>query len=173
MADDERSNTGSSTEEEDGKSTCVGRDKDSNVSLDSDTEYDTSGSDEELEDWIEYVKRSTRESTKKKKHEDNQYFMLARDTTGFEIEICYKQRGKMDEQSSNVESRPSTTTASRSIGRPKKRYEDDLNDFVMSEETEESTGCDLRNGDTWTRNWKNTKHGKMPRIHNIQSVKIT
>ena len=53
----------------------------------SDTENETSGSDEELDDWIEHVKRSTRES---EENEDIHYFMLARDTAETEMETCHE-----------------------------------------------------------------------------------
>ena len=39
--------------------------------------------------------------------------------------------------------------ASRGEGRPKKRWEDDINQFVTLEETEETRGSDLKNNDTW------------------------
>ena len=38
---------------------------------------------------------------------------------------------------------------SRSVGRPRKRWEDDINEFLRSEETEEAKGNDLRNNCTW------------------------
>ena len=67
VTDDKRSNNGLSTGSEDGRSTSVGRDQDSNASLQSDTDDDASGADEEIEDWIEYIKRSTHEAEEKMK----------------------------------------------------------------------------------------------------------
>ena len=52
----------------------------------------------------------------------------------------------VDKKSSNVEPGPSTST-----GTPKKRREDDLNEFIEIEDTEESRRSDLRNDDTWMR----------------------
>ena len=48
VTDDERSNTGLFIGSENGKSTGVGRDQDSNASLESDTDDETSGADEEI-----------------------------------------------------------------------------------------------------------------------------
>ena len=66
MTDDERSNNGLSTGSEDGKSASVVRDQFSNASLESDTEDERSGADDEIEDWIEYIKKSTHEAEEKK-----------------------------------------------------------------------------------------------------------
>ena len=45
--------------------------------------------------------------------------------------------------------------ANRAMGRQRKRWEDDTNQFLMSEETEETEGNDLKNNDTWIRVAKN------------------
>ena len=39
--------------------------------------------------------------------------------------------------------------ACRAVGRPKKRWEDDINQFLMPEETQETKGKELKNNDTW------------------------
>ena len=41
--------------------------------------------------------------------------------------------------------------ASRVVGRPRKRWEDDINQFLKPEETKETKGNDLKNNDTWMR----------------------
>ena len=41
--------------------------------------------------------------------------------------------------------------ASRAVGRPRKRWEDDINEFLKPEETEETKGNGLKNNDTWIR----------------------
>ena len=53
---------------------------------------------------------------------------------------------------SNVEPGPSTST-----GTPKKRREDDFNEFIEIEDTEESRRSDLRNDDTWMRGRENNE----------------
>ena len=37
----------------------------------------------------------------------------------------------------------------RSVGRPRKRWEDEINEFIQTEETEEYRGNDLKNNDSW------------------------
>ena len=49
-----------------GDSTKVGQDQDSSISFENDTESNASQTDEEEEDWIDYIKRSTREVEEKK-----------------------------------------------------------------------------------------------------------
>ena len=51
----------------------------------------------------------------------------------------------------------SATRTSRSVGRPRKRWEDDLNECVKCEETEESRGIDLK---TWLQAAKKQKQWK-------------
>ena len=48
-----------------GDSTTVGQDQDSSISFENDTESNASQTDEEEEDWIDYIKRSTREAEEK------------------------------------------------------------------------------------------------------------
>ena len=37
----------------------------------------------------------------------------------------------------------------RAVGRPKKTWEDEINDFLKPEETEATEGNDIKNNDTW------------------------
>ena len=37
----------------------------------------------------------------------------------------------------------------RAVGRPKKRWEDEINEFLKPEETEATTGNDMKNHNTW------------------------
>ena len=37
----------------------------------------------------------------------------------------------------------------RAVGRPKKRWEDEINQFLKSEETEATIGSDVKNNDRW------------------------
>ena len=52
------------------------------------------------------------------------------------------------------------TRTHRSVGRLRKRWENDVNEFVRPGETEETRGNDVRNSDTWIkitedqRSWK-------------------
>ena len=49
------------------------------------------------------------------------------------------------------------TKSNRRVGRPRKRLEDDINQFVKLDETEETRGSDLKNNDTWFRAGKDKK----------------
>ena len=51
----------------DAKSTSVGRDQANNASLESNTDDDTSGANENLEEWMEHIKRSAHEAEEKMK----------------------------------------------------------------------------------------------------------
>ena len=50
--------------------------------------------------------------------------------------------------------------ASRRVGRPKKRWYDDINQFVKLDETEETRGNDLKNNDTCLKAAKDQKRWK-------------
>ena len=48
----------------------------------------------------------------------------------------------------------------RSMGRPRKRWEDEINEFIKAEETSESKGNDLINNETWLQQAKQQKEWK-------------
>ena len=48
----------------------------------------------------------------------------------------------------------------RPVGRPKKRWEDDINDFVRREETKDAKGNDLKNNCDWMNQAKKYKEWK-------------
>ena len=48
----------------------------------------------------------------------------------------------------------------RVVGRPKKRWEDEINDFPRLEQTDETKGNDTRNNDTWFKMAKHQKRWK-------------
>ena len=43
----------------------------------------------------------------------------------------------------------STVKTNRPVGRPRKRWEDEINEFLRYKESEESRGNDLKNNNTW------------------------
>ena len=65
MTDEERSQQNTSADSEGGNSTSSGCDQDSSISLQSDPDDDMDTADVEEEDWIEYIKRSTRHTEDK------------------------------------------------------------------------------------------------------------
>ena len=60
---------------------------------------------------------------------------------------------------------------SRAVGRPRKRWEDDINQFFKPEETEETKGNDLKNDDTWMQVQKTKKDGKTWEILHEEQVR--
>ena len=62
MTDDDRNDNGPPTESAGEKRTSIGHDQDSSVSLESDTDDNTSQGEDEEEDWTDFIIRSTRET---------------------------------------------------------------------------------------------------------------
>ena len=48
----------------------------------------------------------------------------------------------------------------RAVRRPKTRWEDEISEFLMSEETETTTGNDMKNNNTWIKVAKNRERWK-------------
>ena len=65
MTDEERSQQNTSADSEEGNRTSTGCDQDSIIFLQSDSNDDMDTADVEEEDWIEYMKRSTRDTEDK------------------------------------------------------------------------------------------------------------
>ena len=67
-------------------------------------------------------------------------------------------RSMMDKTSCKMEPRPQLHDENkRSVGRPRKRWEDDINQVVRTDETKESKGSDMKKNDTWIRAAKEQK----------------
>ena len=92
--------------------------------------------------------------------------MLDRSTkeNGVEIgnENRFKPRRKIDRKAATLNPGLSIETkkTNRKVGRPKKRWEDDINQFVKPDETEEKRGSDLKNNDTWLKAAKDQQRWK-------------
>ena len=48
----------------------------------------------------------------------------------------------------------------RAVGRPRKRWEDEINDFLKHEETEPTSEDDMKNNNTWIKVAKNRERWK-------------
>ena len=57
----------------------------------------------------------------------------------------------------------SSVKTNRSVGRPRKSWEDEISEFLRHEESEESTGNDLKNNDSWIGQAKKQKERKKKR----------
>ena len=108
-------------------------DVDSGVTFDEDSEKDIDTIEIEEEDWIDYIKRSTADALDKmerakircwnKTHKKMKWKLALRIATS-PSERWLKKAAEWNPETS------SKYMTSRSIGRPKKRWEDDINDFL-------------------------------------------
>ena len=130
-----------STEDEnrDGQSSDTHNDQDSNISFENDTDDEMVTTEIEEEDWIEYIKRSTEEAIDKmddakircwiKTHKRMKWRMALR------IASLPNERWMVTAAERNPELSSRYKTY-RSIGRPRRRWEDDINEFLKLEENE-------------------------------------
>ena len=140
------------------KDTEEGPDQNSNKDQDSDVSFEEEV-DEEIdateieEDWIEYIKRSTKEA---EEHLKKQKILCW-------IEIHRRQKWRMARRIITLPEKrwnrrvfnwhPGLDTsirARRLVGRPKRRWEDDLNEFMKTEEEQDGERNDLKNNNSWT-----------------------
>ena len=153
-------------------------DQDSRFSFDDDEENTTSHEDN-LEDWIEVVKRSTKEAdenmlTQRRARASRHHLgallsFLFSDGVWVDSFSSHTKKGKKwklkwrhalrhPTQSKERWTRKAaewnpgldkSSNTQRRAGRPAKRWEDDLNDFVKAEATETAQSNDLKNDTTW------------------------
>ena len=57
--------------------------------------------------------------------------------------------GQRKQQNGTQVSAPSTKQTNRPVGRPKKRWEDEINEFLKPEDTETTKGNEMKINDTW------------------------
>ena len=149
-------------ETEEGSDQNSDKDQDSDVSFqeDIDEALDTT---EKYEDWIEYIKRSTKEA--------EEYMKQMKIPCWIETHRRLKWR-----MGSGIASLPeerwtrqifdshpgldNRTKTRRSVGRPKRRWEDDINECIKPGETNERIKYDLMNNSNWVMEAKNTKNGE-------------
>ena len=119
----------------------------------------------EEDDWIEYMKRSTATAVERMKAAKipcwiemhrRMKWRLAMRTASLPDERWAKKAAKWT---------PSLSTkdqTNRPVGKPKKkkRWEDEINDFLKPEETEEKKGNEIKNNDTWIKVAKNRERWK-------------
>ena len=129
---------------------------------------------EKEEDWIEYIKRSTKEAEEYMK----KMKMLCWIETHRRLE-CHRlpiiwSRAKKWRMESKIASLPEERwtrkifdwhpglddriNTRRMVGRPKRRWEDDINEFIKPGDTKEK--YDLMKNNNWMMEAKNTENGK-------------
>ena len=117
---------------------------------------------ENEENWIDYIKRSTKEAEEHlKKHKIKCW-----------IEVHRKQKWRMERRIIALPAKkrrivfnwhPGLDTSirtKRQVGRPKRRWEDDLNEIMKTEEGQEKDKYDLKNNNSWMEEIKDYKKWK-------------
>ena len=142
-------------ETEEGSDQNSNKDQDSDVSFQEDTEEIHTTENEE--DWIEYIQRSTKEAEERmQKHKILCW-----------IEIHRRLKWRMARRIVSLPEKRWTRRVfdwhpgldnsigtRRQVGRPKRRREDDFNEFLKTDETQEKTRYDLMNNKSWMREAK-------------------
>ena len=129
-------------ESEDGKSDTSHNDQDSDVSFEIDNDEEIDAAEIEEEEWEEYIKRSTNEAMKKMEKEKIRCWNMTKMKWRLAMRIATSpsERWLLKAAGWNPEFSSKYRT-NRSSGRPRKRWEDDINEFLkqVEEETENLT----------------------------------
>ena len=127
---------------------------------DTDEDIDTA---EIEEDWIEYNKRKTKEAEEKMRAANVPCWIETQRNMKWRLAMRIASHPETRWTKKAAKWNPGLsirTKACRAVGRPNKRWEDDINQFLKPEETEETEGNDLRNNDTWIWAAADQKRGK-------------
>ena len=161
---DKTENCSTDDESGDGQSTKSEDDLDSGVSFDEDSEKDIDTVEIEEEDWIDYIRRSTADAIDKMEHARircwNKTHRKMKWKLALRIATSPSERWikKAAEWNPELSSRYRTN---RAIGRPKKRWEDDINDFLKQnleeKENEEPLERKSQNNNIWMNIAKDRK----------------
>ena len=144
-------------ESEDGKSDTSHNDQDSDVSFEIDNDEEIDAAEIEEEEWVEYIKRSTDEAMEKMEHEKIRCWKLTQRKMKWRLALgiatSQKERWLLKAAEWNPEPNSKYRT-NRSIGRPRTRWEDDINEFLkqIEDETENLT----EGSNHINKNWINT-----------------
>ena len=161
---DKIENRSTDDESGDGQSTKSEDDLDSGVSFDEDSEKDIDTVEIEEEDWIDYIRRSTADATDKTEHAMIRCWIKTHRKMKWKLALriatspSERWIKKAAEWNPELSSRYRTNKA---IGRPKKRWEDDINDFLKQnleeKENEEPLERKSQNNNIWINIAKDRK----------------
>ena len=107
---------------------------------------------ENEEDWVEFIKRSTKDAEDHmKKHKIPCWIEVHRRTKWrMARRIVTLPQKRWNKRVFEWQTGLDTTLRTkRSLGRPKRRWEDDLNEFTKTEENHEKAQYDLKNNNSW------------------------
>ena len=137
--DDKTENCSTDDKSGEDQSTKSEDDMDSGVTFDEDSEKDIDTAEIEEEDWFDYIRRSTADAIDRmdhakircwnKTHKKMKWKLASRIATSPSERWVKKAAEWNPEMSSKYRT-------SRTIGRPKKRWEDDINDFLKQNHDE-------------------------------------
>ena len=149
-------------ETEEGSELDSRKDQDSDVSFQEDDDEEIDATENE-EDWIEYIKRSTKEAEEHMEnhkiecwtevHRRQKWRMARRITTLPEKRWSRRVFNWHPGLDNNIKAR-------RQVGRPKRRWEDDLNEFMKTEEEQDGERNDLKNNNSWMKGVEDYKKWK-------------
>ena len=140
--DDKTENCSTDDKSGDDQSTKSEDDMDSGVTFDEDSEKDIDTAEIEEEDWFDYIRRSTADAIDKMEHAKircwNRTHRKMKWKLALRIATSPSERWikKAAEWNPELSSKYRTN---RTIGRPKKRWEDDINDFLKQNHDERKT----------------------------------
>ena len=120
-------------ESEDGKSYVSHNDQDSDVTFESDNDEEIDAAEIEEEGWVDYIKRSTNEAMEKMENEKIRRWNMTQKTMkwrlAMRIATSPSERWLIKAAEWNPELSSKYRT-NRSIGRPRKRWEDVIHEFL-------------------------------------------
>ena len=115
------------------------------------------------EDWIEYIRRSTKEA---EEHMENHKIKCW-------TEVHRRQKWRMARRMITLPAKrwnrrvfnwhpglDSSIRARRQVGRPQRRWEDDLNEFMKTEEGKEKDKYNLKKNNSWMDEIEDSKNGR-------------
>ena len=117
----------------------------------------------EEEDWINYIKRSTAVAIEQMKNARIPCWIEMHKKMKWRLAMRIATMKNERWAKKAAEWKPGLSDkikTQKTVGRPTKRWEDEINDFLRSEETEESRGNDLKNNDTWIKIAQNQRSWK-------------
>ena len=138
------------------------KDQDSDVSFQEDADEEIDATENE-EDWIECIKRSTKEADEHMEKHNVKCW----------IEVHRRQKWRMARRIITLPEKrwnrrvfnwhpglDNNIKAKRQVGRPKRRWEDDFNEFMKTEERQEKGKYDLKNNNNWIKEIEDYKKWK-------------
>ena len=144
-------------ESEDGQNSISHKDQDSDASFKIDTDEEIDTTEIEEEDWVDYTNRSTNEAIEKMGKEKircwNKTHKKMKWTLALRIATSPSERWLIKAAEWNPELSSKYRT-NRAIGRPRKRWEDDINEFLKQFEGETENLTESSNH--INKNWINT-----------------